>query len=70
MGIKTYGASTSFIQAKIFDSTDTIGGKAYQEMKAIGEQTDKTKQQKLNEVNSKFGESLEKLMILSEINEK
>ncbi len=70
MGIKTYGASTSFIQAKIFDSTDTIGGKAYQEMKAIGEQTDKNKQQKLNEVNSKFGESLEKLMILSEINEK
>lgn len=69
MGIKTYGASTSFIQAKIFGSTDTIGGKAYQEMKEIGSQTDKDKQQKLSEVNSKFGESLEKLMVLSEINE-
>lgn len=69
MGIKTYGASTSFIQTKIFGSTDTIGEKAYQEMKSIGMQTDKDKQQKLNEVNSKFGESLEKLMILSEINE-
>lgn len=69
MGIKTYGASTGFIQTKIFGSTDTIGEKAYQEMKNIGMQTDKDKQQKLNEVNSKFGESLEKLMILSEINE-
>ena len=69
MGIKTYGASTSFIQTKIFGSTDTIGEKAYQEMKSIGMQTDKDKQQKLNEVNSKFGESLEKLMILSDINE-
>lgn len=69
MGIKTYGASISFIQTKIFGSTDTIGGKAYQEMKSIGMQKDKNKQQKLNEVNSKFGESLEKLMILSEINE-
>lgn len=69
LGIKTYGASTSFIQAKIFGSTDTIGGKAYQEMKEIGKQTDKNKMQKLNEVNSKFGESLEKLMVLSEINE-
>lgn len=69
MGIKTYGASTSFIQTKIFGSTDTIGEKAYQEMKSICMQTDKDKQQKLNEVNSKFGESLEKLMILSEINE-
>ena len=38
-------------------------------MKSIGMQTDKDKQQKLNEVNSKFGESLEKLMILSDINE-
>lgn len=69
MGIKTYGASTSFIQTKIFGSTDTIGEKAYQEMKSIGMQTDKDKQQKLNEVNRKFGESLEKLMVLSEINE-
>lgn len=69
MGIKTYGASTSFIQTKIFGSTDTIGEKAYQEMKSIGMQTNKDKQQKLNEVNSKFGESLEKLMILSDINE-
>lgn len=69
MGINTYGASTSFIQTKIFGSTDTIGEKAYQEMKSIGMQTDKDKQQKLNEVNRKFGESLEKLMVLSEINE-
>lgn len=69
LGIKTYGASTSFIQAKIFGSTDTIGSKAYQEMRNIGKQTDKDKTQKLNEVNSKFGESLEKLMVLSEINE-
>lgn len=69
MGIKTYGASTSFIQTKIFGSTDTIGEKAYQEMKSIGMQTDKDKQQKLDEVNRKFGESLEKLMVLSEINE-
>lgn len=69
MGIKTYGASTSFIQAKIFGSTDTIGGKAYQDMRDISKQTNKDKQQKLNEVNNKFGESLEKLMVLSEINE-
>lgn len=69
MGINTYGASTSFIQTKIFGSTDTIGEKAYREMKSIGMQTDKDKQQKLNEVNRKFGESLEKLMVLSEINE-
>lgn len=68
--LKTYGASTSFIQASIFGSTDTIGGKAYQEMKDMSEQADLDKQQLLNEVSTKFGESLEKLMILSAINDR
>lgn len=67
-GIKTYGASISFIQAKIFGSTDTIGRKAFLEMKDISNQDNIDKHQKLNEVNCKFGESLEKLMVLSEIN--
>lgn len=66
--IMTYGASTSFIQAKIFGSKDAIGGKAYQEMKKMSEQTGVDKQQLLNEVSTLFGESLEKLMILGKIN--
>lgn len=68
--LKTYGASTSFIQASIFGSSDTIGGKAYQEMKDMSKLTDLDKQQLLNEVSTKFGESLEKLMILSAINDR
>lgn len=68
--LKTYGASTSFIQASIFGSSDTIGGKAYQDMKDMSEQTDLDKQQLLDEVSTKFGESLEKLMILSAINDR
>lgn len=66
--IMTYGASTSFIQAKIFGSKDAIGGKAYQEMKIMSEQTGVDKQQLLNKVSTLFGESLEKLMILGKIN--
>lgn len=66
--IMTYGASTSFIQAKIFGNKDAIGGKAYQEMKKMSEQTDMDKQQLLNDVSTLFGESLEKLMILGKIN--
>ena len=68
--LKTYGASTSFIQASIFGNSDTIGGKAYQDMKDMSEQTALDKQQLLNEVSTKFGESLEKLMVLSAINDR
>lgn len=68
--IMTYGASTSFIQARIFGNSDSIGGKAYQDMKNMSEQVDVDRQQLLNDVSVKFGESLEKLMILSAINDR
>lgn len=70
LNIKTYGSSTSLIQAKIFKNTDTIGSKAYEELKKIKKQSHKDKIQLLNEVNALFGDSLEKLMILNAINEK
>lgn len=66
--IKTYGASIGYISAKIFDNTDTIGGKAYSEMQAMSQRTDLDKQQLMEEISDSFGDSLEKLKILSSVN--
>ncbi len=67
LGIKTYGASTSFIQAKIFGSTDTIGGKAYGDMVQMGKKENIDKDDLMDEINETFGESMEKMIVLGKI---
>lgn len=65
--IKTYGASTSYLQAKIFGSNDTIGGKAYGDMMEMSKREDVDKADLMDEINESFGESMEKMIILGKI---
>lgn len=65
--IKTYGASTSYLQAKIFGSNDTIGGKAYGDMMEMSKREDVDKADLMDEINECFGESMEKMIILGKI---
>lgn len=69
-GFNTYGASTSMIMAEIFDSMDSIGGRAYQEMQDMAIKENVDKDSLLKQVNDAFGDSLEKMMVLGKINER
>lgn len=70
MGLNTYGASTGVVMADFFESTDSIGDRAYQEMKDMADSKGISKKELIKKVNAKFGDSLEKMMILGQINEK
>lgn len=69
-GFNTYGASTNIIMAEIFDSTDSIGGRAYQEMQDMAENEHVDKKSLIKQVNDGFGDSLEKMMMMGKINER
>lgn len=68
-GIQTYGTSVGVLTSEIFDNDDSIGMRAYQEMKDIS-QNEPDKAKAVNEINSKFGESLEKLIVVSQLKQK
>lgn len=66
MGLQTYGASESVIKASIFGSRNTIGQRAMSDMDEIG--NDETKGEKdLAEISQRFGESIEKLILMNKI---
>ena len=69
-GFNTYGASTNMIMAEIFDSTDSIGGRAYQEMQDMAMDEHVDKKTLIKQVNHVFGDSLEKMMVMGKINER
>lgn len=63
--IQTYGTSVGILTAEIFGQEDSIGMRAYQEMKEIGKKKDKPEAIRI--INAHFGESLEKLSIISQL---
>lgn len=67
--IKTYGTSINVLTAEIFGNSDSIGQRAYQEMQAIKDDA-KDKDEAIREINRRFGESLDKLIAISELKEK
>lgn len=67
--IKTYGTSINVLTAEIFGNSDSIGQRAYQEMQAIKDEA-KDKDKAIRKINSRFGESLDKLIAISELKEK
>lgn len=64
--IKTYGASVNILTAAIFDNADSIGRRAYKEMQKIKD-TAQDKSKAINEINQRFGESLDKLVVVSQL---
>ena len=66
MGLQTFGASDSVITSSIFGSTNTIGQWAMSEMDDI--ERDETRGEKdLAEINRRFGDSVEKLILMSKL---
>lgn len=68
-GIKTYGTSVNILTAAIFDNDDSIGQRAYEELLSIKDAA-KDKDKAISEINQRFGESLDKLIAISQIKEK
>lgn len=64
--INTYGASVNIITAAIFDNEDSIGRRAYKEMQEIKYSAD-DKTKAINEIKRRFGESLDKLVVISQL---
>ena len=66
MGLQTYGASESVIMASIFGSRNTIGQRAKSDMDEM--EKDETMGEKdLLEISQRFGESIEKLILMNKI---
>lgn len=64
MGLQTYGASESVITANIFGNKNTIGQRARSEMEEI--KKDETKGEKdLLDISQRFGDSIEKLILMN-----
>ena len=66
MGLQTYGASESFITASIFGSRYTIGQRAKTDMDEI-EKDETIGEKDLSEISQRFGESIEKLILMNKI---
>ena len=66
MGLQTYGASESFITASIFGSRNTIGQRAKTDMDEI-EKDETIGEKDLSEISQRFGESIEKLVLMNKI---
>lgn len=65
-GLQTYGTSENIITTMIFGSNNTIGQRARLDMESF--RNDMTKGKKdLEEVSRRFGDSLEKLILMSEL---
>lgn len=72
LGIDTYGTSVNLLTNRIFKNKETIGTYAIsklQEFKKRFDSKDKT-EQLIEELNSEFGDSIEKLMLIKEMTDK
>jgi len=72
LGIDTYGTSVNLLTNRIFKNKETIGSYAMSKMKEFkkrfegSERTDDL----IEELNSEFGDSIEKLMLIKEVTDK
>lgn len=72
LGIDTYGTSVNLLTNRIFKNKETIGTYALSklnEFKKRFDTSDKT-EELLEELNSEFGDSIEKLMLIKEVTDK
>ena len=65
--IRTYGTSVNVLTAEIFGNSDTIGRRAYMEMQKIKKDKKDDRNAAIREINGRFGESLDKLIAISEL---
>lgn len=68
LNIRTYGTTVNLLTAEIFNQKDSIGAMAYEEMQQIGESME-DKKQAIDKINAQFGQSLEKLMYVTQLKE-
>lgn len=66
--IQTYGTSVNVLTASIFGNDDSIGHRAYEEMIQIKDNTT-DKSRAIAEINKRFGESLDKLIVINQLKE-
>lgn len=64
--IKTYGSSVNILTAEIFGNDDSIGQRAYEEMQNIKNSTTNTSKA-IAEINSRFGDSIDKLIAIRQL---
>lgn len=66
--IKTYGSSVNILTGEIFGNDDSIGQRAYQEMQSIMN-SDLNKSEAIAKINSRFGDSIDKLIVIRQLKE-
>lgn len=64
--ISTYGTSVNVLTAEIFGNSDSIGQRAYMEMQKIKDRASDNKAA-IREINQLFGQSIDKLIAISEL---
>ncbi|MHA8104647.1 restriction system-associated AAA family ATPase [Aquirufa nivalisilvae] len=72
LGIDTYGTSVNLLTNKIFKNKETIGTYAMSKLKEFKKRFDGNERTEdlIKELNSKFGDSIEKLMLIKEVTDK
>lgn len=69
LGIKTYGTSVNVLTAEIFNNDDSIGQRAFEEMQKMKNEA-KDKVKVIKDINNRFGDSVDKLIIISQLKKK
>lgn len=72
LGIDTYGTSVNLLTNRIFKNKETIGTYAMSKLKEFKKRFDGNERTEdlIEELNSEFGDSIEKLMIIKEVTDK
>lgn len=72
LGIDTYGTSVNLLTNRIFKNKETIGTYAMSKLKEFKKRFDGNERTEdlIEELNSAFGDSIEKLMIIKEVTDK
>ena len=72
LGIDTYGTSVNLLTHRIFKNKETIGTYAMSKLKEFKKRFDGNERTEdlIEELNSEFGDSIEKLMIIKEVTNK
>ncbi len=72
LGIDTYGTSVNLLTNRIFKNRETIGTYAMSKLKEFKKRFDGNERTEdlIEELNSEFGDSIEKLMIIKEVTDK
>ncbi|TDL99099.1 MAG: ABC transporter [Flavobacteriaceae bacterium] len=72
LGIDTYGTSVNLLTNRIFKNKETIGTYAMSKLKEFKKRFDGNERTEdlIEELNSEFGDSIEKLMLIKEVTDK